>query len=151
MVTPMAISRGVAFDIDLPESGGPVLADPSRLHQILLNVIMNAVHHTPEGGRVWLDYQESPDEGYLSVHDNGPGIPQDRLEAIFEPFVQLDMSLTREHGGLGLGLAISRQLAHEMGGRVTATSEVGVGSTFAVALRRAGNRPRTADECLLSD
>jgi signal transduction histidine kinase len=67
---------------------------------------------------------------YIRVEDNGPGVPDNRLEAIFEPFVQADMTLTRAYGGTGLGLAISRRLARLMGGDVTARSEVGAGSSF---------------------
>jgi signal transduction histidine kinase len=64
------------------------------------------------------------------VEDTGPGVPSNRLEAIFEPFVQADMALTRAHGGTGLGLTISRRLARLMGGDVTARSELGIGSSF---------------------
>ncbi|MEX2472393.1 MAG: HAMP domain-containing sensor histidine kinase [Gemmatimonadota bacterium] len=139
LVTPMAKSHGVEFDMSLAGAGEPFLADASKLRQILLNLITNALSYTPEGGRVWLDYQETSDEACFRVHDTGPGIPEDKLEAVFDPFTQLDMSLTREHDGIGLGLAISRQLADGMGGRITVTSEVGTGSVFTVALRRAGS------------
>jgi Signal transduction histidine kinase len=75
------------------------------------------------------------------VSDTGRGIPADKLEAIFEPFIQVDRQFTREQEGVGLGLAISRDLARMMGGELTATSEVGVGSTFTLTLPRHPNEP----------
>src|SRR5690606_792526 len=115
-----------------------VRADPEKLGQVLLNLVTNALRFTPEGGRVWVDYVDAPAEACLRVHDTGPGIPPDQIEAIFEPFVQLDMSLTRPHGGVGLGLAISRRLAQAMDGSITAASRPGGGSTFTVRLPRSG-------------
>jgi hypothetical protein len=126
------------------------------VRQILANLLANAVKFTapPEGaggatgaggsepGRITVSAgaatQASPDARlsgpgpwvYVRVEDTGAGIPADRLQAIFEPFVQVDMALTRAHGGAGLGLAISRRLARLMGGDVTVRSEVGAGSTF---------------------
>lgn len=116
------------------------------MNQILVNLLGNAVKFTaPRPGdvaRVVISAgtaaRPSPDakvsgEGpwvYVRVEDTGPGIRSDRLAAIFEPFVQADMSLARTHGGAGLGLAISRRLARLMGGDITARSEVGIGSTF---------------------
>ena len=121
-------------------------ADESRVNQILVNLLGNAVKFTaPRAGEVarvvisaGTAARPSPDakvsgEGpwvYVRVEDTGPGVHSDRLAAIFEPFVQADMSLARTHGGAGLGLAISRRLARLMGGDITARSEVGVGSTF---------------------
>ena len=117
-----------------------------RVRQILVNLLANAVKFTEprdgEPGRITVSAgtatSVSPEARlsgpgpwvYVRVEDTGPGIPADRLSAVFEPFVQADMSLTRTHGGTGLGLAISRRLARAMGGEITARSEVGVGSTF---------------------
>jgi PAS domain S-box-containing protein len=117
-------------------------ADEERVRQILLNLLSNAVKFTEPGGRVTVSAGAALDppsdarvkgEGpwiFVRVEDTGRGIPPERLEAVFEPFVQVDMSLTRQHGGTGLGLAISRRLARLMGGDLTVRSEVGMGSTF---------------------
>lgn len=139
LVEPTARKEGVSFTIELDRPDETrVLADPEKLGQVLLNLVTNALRFTPEGGRVWVDYVDAPAEGCLRVHDTGPGIPPDQIEAIFEPFVQLDMSLTRPHGGVGLGLAISRRLAQAMDGSITAASRPGGGSTFTVRLPRSG-------------
>ncbi|WP_420124883.1 ATP-binding protein [Longimicrobium sp.] len=116
--------------------------DAERARQILLNLLTNAVKFTPAGGRITVSAgaalqppAEARLEGegpwvYLRVEDTGKGIAAERLDAIFEPFVQADMSLTRQHGGSGLGLAISRQLARLMGGDLTVRSTEGTGSSF---------------------
>ncbi|HET7229759.1 MAG TPA: ATP-binding protein [Longimicrobium sp.] len=116
--------------------------DEERVRQVLLNLLGNAVKFTDPGGRITVSAgmaAEPPASAgldgpgpwvYFRVEDTGRGIPPGRIEAIFEPFVQEDMTLTRQHGGTGLGLAISRRLARLMGGSLTARSEVGVGSTF---------------------
>ena len=152
LVTPDARVRGleVADAVSGFAAGLAAWGDEARVRQILVNLLANAIKFTDarEGapGRVTVSAgaatQASPDarlagEGpwvYLRVEDTGPGIPADRQEAIFEPFVQVDMSLTRAHGGTGLGLAISRRLARLMGGDVTVWSDEGVGSAFFVWL-----------------
>jgi signal transduction histidine kinase len=136
IVDPTASTHGVDFDIDIRANGTRLWVDLTKVRQILLNLVSNALRFTPSGGRVWLDYVETTEHSCLRVHDTGKGIPSEMLEAIFEPFVQLDMGLTREQGGIGLGLSISRQLAEGMGGTLTAESEVGKGSVFTVALPR---------------
>ena len=104
---------------------------------ILLNLLSNAVKFTPEGGRVSVELSPEPNAGgmaELRVADTGVGIPADKLEAIFEPFVWVGRSLSSPSEGTGLGLAISRDLARGMGGDITVTSTLGAGSTFTLAL-----------------
>ena len=112
------------------------LADPDRIQQVLANLLSNAVKFAHAGGEVRVDWDATPEQVRIHVRDNGPGIPSDKLEAIFEPFVQLGGSLTRVAEGAGLGLAISRELSRAMGGDVTVQSELGNGSTFTVTLPR---------------
>jgi signal transduction histidine kinase len=115
-----------------------VWADRDKLGQILLNVLSNAVKFTPEGGRITVALAEDdgPSHVTLRITDTGVGIPADKLDAVFEPFVQVRSDYTRQVEGTGLGLAISRDLARGMGGDLRATSELGVGSTFELVLRR---------------
>lgn len=112
-----------------------VLADREKLRQILLNLLSNAIRYTPSGGCIELSAVRSSHETVaVSVSDTGIGISPEALESIFEPFVQLDRTLTQARDGVGLGLAISLDLARGMNGGVTAESQVGVGSRFTVTL-----------------
>ena len=138
LVAPLARAKRVRLEIDDGGCRAGVTADREKLRQILVNLLTNAVKFTPAGGRVRLECHEGEHEISMRVHDTGIGIPGDKLELIFEPFVQVDMGLTREHGGTGLGLAISREFARGMGGELTAISVLGQGSTFSVRLPRAG-------------
>ena len=134
LIEPQAASRGVAL---MPAAcrGGPVArADRTKVEQILLNLLSNAVKFTAPGGRVTVSCAPAGDAVALVVEDTGVGMPADKLEAIFEPFVQLGRTLTTTHDGTGLGLAISRDLARAMGGELSATSTPGAGSTFTLAL-----------------
>ena len=123
-----------------------VLADPDRLQQVLLNLYSNAIKFTPAGGTITVR-AAPPLEGVgtlvqISVTDTGIGIPADRLESIFDPFVQVHRKLTRNTDGTGLGLSISRDLTRAMGGDLTVQSEVGTGSTFTLTIPSA---PRTQE------
>jgi signal transduction histidine kinase len=111
-------------------------ADRGKLEQILLNLLSNAVKFTSQGGHVLLTCGASADQVVIEVRDTGRGIPPDKLEAIFEPFVQVGRSLTQTGEGTGLGLAISRDLARAMGGDLTVASELDVGSAFTLTLPR---------------
>ena len=117
-----------------PDVPRAVIGDPNRLHQILINLISNAIKFTECGSvtvRVMQD-PELPTPGAIrfSVSDTGIGIQSDKLAAIFESFTQAHVSMTRKYGGTGLGLTISRQLAELMNGRIWVESTLGVGSTF---------------------
>jgi signal transduction histidine kinase len=115
-----------------------VIADRGRLAQVLMNLVRNAITHTPEGGLVAIavkPLEAGPVE--LSVSDTGSGIPPEDTERIFERFYRTDASRTRATGGFGLGLAIAREMVHAMGGRITVDSAPGQGSRFTVILARA--------------
>ena len=136
LIEPQARARGVAYEFGGAPGSLYARADRERTEQIVLNLLSNAVKFTPEGGEVELWAEEAGDSVAIRVRDSGVGVPRDRLDSIFEPFVQVDASLTRHAEGTGLGLAISRDLARAMGGALTAESEPGAGSTFTLRLAR---------------
>jgi signal transduction histidine kinase len=109
-------------------------ADGEKLQQIILNLLTNAVKFTDPGGRVEIACAGSGTDVRITVSDTGHGIAEDQLLRVFEPFVQVDAQLTRTQEGVGLGLAISRDLARGMGGDLTVVSASGVGSTFTLTL-----------------
>ncbi len=136
MIEPQANVSGVELRWDACQDVSG-LADESKLEQILINLLTNAVKFTPPGGSVSVSCETVDDDTLsVSVIDTGIGIDADKLETIFEPFVQIGRSLSSAHEGTGLGLAISRDLARGMGGDLTARSEQGVGSTFTLTLPR---------------
>jgi len=111
-----------------------VRGDNVRLRELLLNLLDNAVHYTPSGGRILLSLAQDGDYASIAVTDNGVGVPKEHLSRIFERFYRVDKSRARSEGGVGLGLAISRRIAEVHGGRIEVESEVGVGSTFTIFL-----------------
>ncbi len=137
MVEPQFATKNLALEVLLP---GPVTvgADAEKLRQVLLNLLSNACKFTPSFGRVAIGWKETPDEVLVSVSDSGVGIVSEKLDAVFEPFVQLNVAYSRPAEGTGLGLAISRELARGMGGDLTLESVAGEGSVFTVVLRRWG-------------
>lgn len=130
---PLAQARGLAFVMRGLDEPRRVLTDGGKIRQILLNLLGNALKFTEAGG-IELELAELEGEVQLRVKDTGPGIPAEHLEAVFEPFRQLDQSNTRQVGGTGLGLTVSRQLARLLGGDVTVESRTGVGSVFTLAV-----------------
>jgi signal transduction histidine kinase len=117
------------------EPGLPLInVEPDRIRQILVNLLTNAREYTPEGASIGVAARAAGDEVEISVSDNGPGIPPDQLERIFERFTRGDAGLTQRVGGTGLGLAISKSLVDLHGGSIRAESTVGQGSTFHVRL-----------------
>jgi len=125
------LELGSRFALQVPEI---LVGDPIRLRQVLLNLVGNAIKFTPQGEIVVdVDTHAQTRDGYwmhVAVRDTGIGIPPDKQPLIFDPFVQVDGSTTREYGGTGLGLAISSRLVSLMGGKLWVESAVGQGSTF---------------------
>jgi PAS domain S-box-containing protein len=137
LVLPQARARGLTLVLGDCQPGLVARADREKLQQVLLNLLSNAVKFTEPGGAVRVTCAERDGCVAISVADTGVGIAADKLSSIFEPFVQVDQRLTRPHEGVGLGLAISRELARGMGGDLTTESTPGVGSTFILTLPRA--------------
>ena len=137
-IRPSAEQKGIRITVVSDDGSGLVAGDSARLQQIVWNLLANAVKFTANGGEVRLHQQRSNGHIELTVTDNGEGIDPATLPHIFEAFRQGDDSTTRVHGGLGLGLALVRQLTELHGGEVTAQSEgPGRGATFTVRLPRA--------------
>lgn len=150
VIAPQARYKGlsVATDVD-PSVSRWFAGDPHHLRQVLLNLLANAVKFT-ERGEIRLSARTlnvAPDASLIRVEvaDTGVGIPQDKIEKIFEAFAQADDSVTRVYGGTGLGTTIARQLINLMGGRLGVESTVGSGSTFWVEIRLAHVEPQAAD------
>jgi len=128
--------------LELDPSNAVVSADPDRFQQVLLNLLTNAIKFTPAGGRISVACQVDSDRVRIRVRDTGVGIAQDQLEHIFDPFVQLDQQdVEPVHRGVGLGLAIARDLARGMNGDLTADSAPGEGSVFTIELPAAADEP----------
>jgi PAS domain S-box-containing protein len=142
-IEPRLQKKGLRYDLARCAEEAMVSMDQSKVEQIMLNLLTNAVKFT-EAGHVRVRCELDETIVRLHVEDTGRGIEPDQLEAIFEPFVQGDSSLTRTAEGTGLGLSISRSLARAMGGDITVTSTVGRGSEFTLTLPRHG-RPATEE------
>jgi PAS domain S-box-containing protein len=137
LTAPQMHARALSFTTPPQASPLAARADREKLQQIILNLLSNAIKFTEAGGTISISAEARGGEVVISVHDTGMGIPADQLEHIFEPFVQVDAKLTRSSEGVGLGLAISRDLARGMGGDLVAESAERVGSTFTLRLPRA--------------
>jgi signal transduction histidine kinase len=133
-----AAESGVALDLALPAGAVPAWTDPDRTGQLLTELLDNALKFTPQGGRVRVAVRETPDGAVCEVSDTGPGIPPDALGRLAQPFYQLDSTMTRRHGGLGLGLALAYGLARLLKGRLEVRSAVGQGTTFRLVLPASG-------------
>jgi signal transduction histidine kinase/ActR/RegA family two-component response regulator len=140
-VRPAADAKSIRLQSILDSHAGPVSGDPGRLQQVFWNLLSNAIKFTPRGGRVQITLERVNSHLEVSVADTGEGIPPSFLPHVFDRFRQADASTTRRHGGLGLGLAISKQLIELHGGSIRAKSGgENAGATFTVALPLAAIR-----------
>jgi signal transduction histidine kinase len=130
-------AKGVRFVVAPVPADAVVRADRERAQQVLLNLLSNATKFTDAGGEIAIETTTGAGDVRIAVRDTGSGIDPAQLEAIFEPFVQVDASLTRRAGGTGLGLAIARKLTAAMGGTLAVESAPGAGSTFTLVLPHA--------------
>ncbi|HEX6052847.1 MAG TPA: HAMP domain-containing sensor histidine kinase, partial [Gemmatimonadaceae bacterium] len=141
-VTPQARAKALTLETPDPDPSLVLRADREKVQQILLNLLANAIKFTDRTGHITITRMASESEDgsptvTIAVSDTGRGIPADKLGTIFEPFVQVDPALTRTQQGVGLGLAISRELARAMNGNLRASSVVGEGTTLTLTLPRA--------------
>ena len=137
VVSEIAVTRrghDVALEQEVPADLPAVFADPERVHQVLFNLLDNAVRFTPAGGRVTISASRHNGSVDVAVHDTGPGIPAEHLPRLFERFYRVDTARSRDDGGTGIGLAIARSVVEAHGGRIWAASEPGHGSTFTFEL-----------------
>ncbi len=132
---PQALSQQVSLTFSAPGQSLPAISvDPTRIEQIITNLLSNALRYTPAAGRVELSLDSTPSTAVVRVHDSGPGIPADALPFIFGRFYRADKSRNRLEGGSGLGLAIARQLARAHGGDLTAANHPSGGALFTLIL-----------------
>lgn len=136
LIAPQLLEKRLTYEYRWCDPSYTAYVDSERLQQILLNLLSNAVKFTPPEGHITVECSANPDTILIWVRDTGIGIPPDKLEQIFEPFVQLDRGQSATRVGTGLGLSISRDLARAMGGDLTVESELDVGSTFTLSVPR---------------
>lgn len=146
VVRPTAEAKGIQIEVDFEPEPAAVPGDTNRLQQVFWNLLSNAVKFTPAGGKVSVRLRHINSEIEIVVTDTGQGISQDFLPYVFDRFRQADSTSTRQHGGLGLGLAIARHLVEIHGGSISASSAGnGRGAMFTVKLPLVGSIPETSD------
>jgi signal transduction histidine kinase len=141
-IEPQLAEKQIRLDIQLDDAANEAFADGERVEQILLNLLSNAAKFTSPGGVISIRSVVREQMIDVLVADTGIGIPHDKLEEVFESFMQISPSIGKA-GGTGLGLAISRQLARAMGGELDAASALGQGSTFTLCLPRVSSKAAT--------
>ena len=137
LVDALFTEKGLTCDLGVDDPALVACADADKLQQILINLLSNAIKFTPAGGRINVDCRALEEAVHIQVTDTGIGIPAEKLGVIFDPFVQVKEGFAGRDTGIGLGLAISRDLARAMGGDLLVESEVDVGSQFTLVLPRA--------------
>jgi signal transduction histidine kinase len=134
LIMPQLMGRSLSYEYKPASPKLTVFVDREKLQQVVLNLLANAIKYTGNHGKIELSTSEAGDFVLIHVRDTGRGIPADKFENIFEPFVRIDTGYSRPTEGTGLGLAISRDLARAMGGDLTVASTLGKGSTFTLKL-----------------
>jgi signal transduction histidine kinase len=128
--------KQLAVAVDIEPALPTIYSDRARLSQVVLNLLSNAIKFTPDGGSITVRARRDDDGIVVEVDDTGIGIATDELDRVFDEFHQVDGSIAREYGGVGLGLALARRLVEMLGGTIAVRSELGRGSTFTVRLPR---------------
>ena len=129
-----ALEKGLSLSAEVPQGLPRVYIDFLRIKQVLLNLLENAIVHTPGGGSITVTAEQQGNMVAISVADTGEGIPAEELADIFERFHRVDKSRSRSSGGSGLGLTIARYLVEEHGGSISVESEPGKGSKFTLTV-----------------
>jgi PAS domain S-box-containing protein len=142
---PLIDAAGHQLAISIAPEALLVEADPVRLAQVVANLLNNAAKYTEKGGQIWLTARREGSEAAISVRDNGMGIPRNMLPRVFDMFAQMDRTLKRAQGGLGIGLALAKRLVQMQGGRIEVKSAgQGQGSEFIVRLPLSSSAPELA-------
>jgi signal transduction histidine kinase len=129
-----AVAKQQTITLNLPSTPLLVRADKNVLEVAINNLMNNAIRFTPDNGEIHVTLTPKSKEAWFSIRDNGIGIPEDKLERIFNRFYQLEPAMVRQHGGLGIGLSIAKDLVDMQNGRIWAESTENLGSTFTIAL-----------------
>jgi signal transduction histidine kinase len=145
----LSLQRNITISSEVPENEITVEGDAEKLSIALSNLIKNAIIFTNEGGKVKIKGEEVPGFIKISIVDNGIGIPDEELPKIFQRFYQVEKHLTRKHGGMGLGLAIAKEMVEMHGGRITVESVEGKGSRFMVFLPLNAGQQKAAERVFL--
>ena len=136
LVEPQLREKGLQFEIRNQSPSAVARGDSDKVRQILINLLSNAIKFTGQNGQIKVSSSTSDDTVNITVTDDGAGIPKDKLDAIFEPFIQVGRDFSSSQSGTGLGLSISRDLARRMNGDLKVTSKLGKGSAFTLTLQR---------------
>jgi signal transduction histidine kinase len=143
---PLAAHKDQLITVSCCDQLTYIVADRAKLQIILENLLANAVKFTPEGGTIALEAKAEKNGVHVTVRDTGIGIPAEEQEWIFKPFHQLESSLTRSHGGVGIGLALAKNLVELHGGQIWVESEVGQGSAFHFTIPDCSRQSITREE-----
>jgi signal transduction histidine kinase len=133
-VSLLAQEKHLTINVDIPEDFPMLIADRQKFDLIIINLLDNALKFTPENGRITFSADVNGPWAVISLSDTGIGIPEDKIDRVFERFFQVEDSLTRAYEGMGLGLAIVRGMVNVCGGEIHVISQPGQGSTFTFTL-----------------